>query len=662
MKPSPRLILIIAAMIMAQMLSAQTDKSSFKFGKPTQEELQLTSCALDPDADQVILFEYYDYAIETSNSGLLQKRTITRRVKVLKESGVSAGDLSFEIAHGKAKYVENISKLDAVAINVADNGKTVSSSLKNNMIFKEDVSSTRQLVKASVPDVKVGTIIDYKVTITSDNVTSIPTIYLQHSVPVIIAEADVHMPDFIVFYADFNELIHPITKNITYEEMRINNSGSTLSYQERWISGRTASVPPVKNEPFVWNLLDFKSNMSFELKSVELPGEQPRSFSYTWDDVFKMLKDDDEFGGHLKMSDPLKDEVAQAIAGKDSDRDKVKAILDLLSKKVTWNENYSIWSSNPKNALKEGKGNSADINFLLMSMLSDAGVRCTPVLLNPKDIKNFSKYPTLKDINYFILAARIDDGGTEKTVYLDGTDKWSSIDVIPSNLLSFNAILYNEPEATRKVDLSSIAKGSTNYIMKAVVGEDGMIETDLTAITAGMDALSLNGKIDSYKSEDEFLKEYMKDGAVSNVSGNITRNRDQVTMNVKFEVQPEESGDIIYIKPSLVDLINTDIFTSETRMLPVDMDYPSSIVLRATVMLGDKWTLEGTPQSSSFSLGDKDITFSYKALKGSGMIQIVMELRQKEFYFTADRYETLRNFFNETHNVLEGRIALRKVS
>ena len=95
------------------------------------------------------------------------------------------------------------------------------------------------------------------------------------------------MPDFIVFYVDYNEVMHPIIKDIAYKERKINSGGEAFSYSERWLKGMAVSVPPVKKEPFVWNISDFKSSMSFELKSVEYPGMPAQSFSYTWEDVFK---------------------------------------------------------------------------------------------------------------------------------------------------------------------------------------------------------------------------------------------------------------------------------------------------------------------------------------------------------------------------------------
>lgn len=641
---------------------AQTDKSNFKFGKPSKEDLSMTSCSLDPDADKVIIFEHYDYAIETSNNGLYQKRTITRRIKVLSEDGVDAGDITIDLFRGESATSENLVKLEAVAVNVDENGKTVSTQLKNNMIFKENVSSSLQRVKASIPEVKKGTVIDCRFTISSDNIVNIPTIYLQHSVPVLFSEADVHMPDFIVFYVDYNEVMHPIIKDIAYKERKINSGGEAFSYSERWLKGMAVSVPPVKKEPFVWNISDFKSSMSFELKSVEYPGMPAQSFSYTWEDVFKTLNDADSFGGNLKMSNPLKDEVAKAVSGKENDRDRIKAVLDLLSSRVTWDESYALTSSNPKNALKTGKGSSADINFLLMAMLSDIGIKSTPVLLNPKDIKNFSNYPTLKDINYFILSVKVDDGGIQKEVFLDGTDKWSSIDVIPDRLLSFKAIRFNEPEPTRSVNLSTIGKGAENHILKAVINDEGSLESDFTMIYSGLNALVENGRVDSFGSEDEYFESLMDDSDVDCLSGTMTRERDRLVTNLKFKLNGERSGDILYLKPTLVDILPTDLFTADRRTLPIDLNHPFTISFRAMVMLGDKWVLEGVPQSSSFSMGDKEIVFNYKALKGNGMVQIVMEFKLNGFYYTVDRYEDLRNFWNSINNVLEGRIALKKVS
>ena len=234
--------------------------------------------------------------------------------------------------------------------------------------------------------------------------------------------------------------------------------------------------------------------------------------------------------------------------------------------------------------------------------------------------------------------------------------------MIPDRLLSFKAIRFNEPEPTRSVNLSTIGKGAENHILKAVINDEGSLESDFTMIYSGLNALVENGWGDSFGSEDEYFESLMDDSDVDCLSGTMTRERDRLVTNLKFKLNGERSGDILYLKPTLVDILQTDLFTADRRTLPIDLNHPFTISFRAMVMLGDKWVLEGVPQSSSFSMGDKEIVFNYKALKGNGMVQIVMEFKLNGFYYTVDRYEDLRNFWNSINNVLEGRIALKKVS
>ncbi len=645
-----RVYSILLLLIVSTGLFAQTTGENFEYGKPTEDEFAMTVCDLDSEAGLVFLLDHYDFAIEVVSNSFQQTRTYTRRLKVLKDDGVSAGDLEVNL------FGEELVKLEAVVINRDENGDVVSSKLGKDMTFREKIGPSSYRVKASLPDVKVGSIIDVVYKVTANNIGYIPTIYLQHKYPSLRSEAYVHMPDFFVYYVDYHEELFPIYKNINYKDY----AGNRVRYKERWIEGVAINVPPLKDEPFVWNIGDYYSSMSFELKSVEY-AYQPLSYSYSWEDVFNNLTEAEVFGKHLKMSNPLKDETAAALKDKTSDREKIMAVMDLLSDKITWNEDLSNTSVSPKAALKEGKGNSADINFLLMSMLKDAGFECTPILLNPKNTRKIGKYPSLHNIYYFLLSTKINEDGSEKEVFLDGTSKWNSINVMAPEFFSSEAVRFNKADNERFVDLSTIGKGSTNYSVKASLSEDGTVTTDMNIFYSGMEAFLANSYFESYDKDDDFFKELMDGESFRNLTGTFDQGRDQGTVKMKFDLLPDDTGDVIYLKPTLVDFVDTDIFPSEKRQLPIDFDFPSTIRFRAMLMLGNGWEIEGLPQNSRFSLGDNDMSFSYKAIKGNGVVQIVAELIQNTSFYTPDTYEDLRQFYGEIGNVLEGRIAIKKV-
>ena len=65
---------------------------------------------------------------------------------------------------------------------------------------------------------------------------------------------------------------------------------------------------------------------------------------------------DDDFGGRLKRSNPLKDEMKVARIDTISNfKDKVVATYKLLHQYVKWNGSYALTGNTSHNVLKEGK-------------------------------------------------------------------------------------------------------------------------------------------------------------------------------------------------------------------------------------------------------------------------------------------------------------------
>ena len=62
--------------------------------------------------------------------------------------------------------------------------------------------------------------------------------------------------------------------------------------------------------------------------------------------------------------------------------EKISAIYTFLKGKITWNEEYSLYGGKSKKVIKDGMGNNAEINFILMSMLRDADIPSFPVVMS----------------------------------------------------------------------------------------------------------------------------------------------------------------------------------------------------------------------------------------------------------------------------------------
>lgn len=136
------------------------------------------------------------------------------------------------------------------------------------------------------------------------------------------------------------------------------------------------NLPALKDDDFVWHATDYGDKVTAELANIFVPGAVYQSYTSTWDDVDGQLMSDEDFGGRLKRSSPLKDEITAAgIPGISDKKERIAAVWKLFKSKVRWNGKYALWGESASKILKEGTGTNADINFLLINMLKDAASR-----------------------------------------------------------------------------------------------------------------------------------------------------------------------------------------------------------------------------------------------------------------------------------------------
>ena len=175
---------------------------NMKFGKPTKEEMQMTTYEADPNADAVVLCRLTDVEYTVEVNGYLVDYHEKVRIKVLKpggerfarvvvpfskdvDSGNRVGGSKFSLKAGVfvmgsttsqvfeeaggslmdnavGSYTdESVEDLKAVAFN-QDGSKIVKAQLKKSDVRTTKLDDTEYQLEFTVPGVKVGTVIEYE--------------------------------------------------------------------------------------------------------------------------------------------------------------------------------------------------------------------------------------------------------------------------------------------------------------------------------------------------------------------------------------------------------------------------------------------------------------------------------------------------------------------
>lgn len=643
-----KLILSLAATLAAVSL-LQAQKPDYRFGKVSEEELRMERYDRDPDAEAVILYEELRTYFLIGNQ-FTRMTDYFIRIKVLKAEGKEYADINLPYVFQR----ENYANLDAVAYNLVD-GKIVKTPLKKQYLFREQVGDEQWMLKFSIPEVREGTVIEYRYRMNSDFVTYIPSVVVQHDIPTVRMKATVEIPEYLRFNVN--------TKGYLSINMRENTiagriAGTDVPYNVREITTEGRDIPALKKEPFVWNRNEFRSMIDFELSQIAMPFSDVQNFSLTWKDVNEALAETD-FNSNIRMGNPFKEETAAIVARNLAPRQTLHELLRLVQSHMKWDGKYRLMSSSPRNAADKGTGNSAEINSVLMAAVKDAGFDVVPLLLNPRSRGRLPlAHPSFDGISTFILRVTLDDG---KFAYLDGTDPDSDVDLLPTDLLVDRARIYGVSGDVGWCDLSRLAPGNTHINMTLGFDPELSVHGRITERYTNVPALRCSSAYSDARSEEEYVEALEEEHHIRIDSLTINGLRSaHLTQEFTMTREPETAGDFIYLNAIIIPFLTENPFKSPERKYPVEFDNPASYTMQGVLRLPEGYVVEELPRAARFNAFDGDITCFYMAQATNGVIQFNMRFNQKRLIFLPEEYADLQAFYGAVVNICNSRIVLRK--
>lgn len=643
-----KLILSLAATLAAVSL-LQAQKPDYRFGKVSEEELRMERYDRDPDAEAVILYEELRTYFLIGNQ-FTRMTDYFIRIKVLKAEGKEYADINLPYVFQR----ENYANLDAVAYNLVD-GKIVKTPLKKQYLFREQVGDEQWMLKFSIPEVREGTVIEYRYRMNSDFVTYIPSVVVQHDIPTVRMKATVEIPEYLRFNVN--------TKGYLSINMRENTiagriAGTDVPYNVREITTEGRDIPALKKEPFVWNRNEFRSMIDFELSQIAMPFSDVQNFSLTWKDVNEALAETD-FNSNIRMGNPFKEETAAIVARNLAPRQTLHELLRLVQSHMKWDGKYRLMSSSPRNAADKGTGNSAEINSVLMAAVKDAGFDVVPLLLNPRSRGRLPlAHPSFDGISTFILRVTLDDG---KFAYLDGTDPDSDVDLLPTDLLVDRARIYGVSGDVGWCDLSRLAPGNTHINMTLGFDPELSVHGRITERYTNVPALRCSSAYSDARSEEEYVEALEEEHHIRIDSLTINGLRSaHLTQEFTMTREPETAGDFIYLNATIIPFLTENPFKSPERKYPVEFDNPASYTMQGVLRLPEGYVVEELPRAARFNAFDGDITCFYMAQATNGVIQFNMRFNQKRLIFLPEEYADLQAFYGAVVNICNSRIVLRK--
>ena len=667
--------LLGAALLIFFSWLSQAQKPPIKFGDIPMDQLEMIRYEKDSSAAAVVLADYGQSTMEYSQSDgfVLQFERLTR-IKILTKDGLDYANFSIPLYHSGSSN-EKLSGLKAVTYNL-ENGKVIEVKLKNDAVFKEKQDANVDIMKITLPSVKAGSIVEITYKVRSDFFFNFQDWEFQNSLPIVWSEYRARIPEYFNYEKYMQGYIQLSVNENTTEQNSITIhskersegratqttfSDDKIDFLESRFRWAAKDVPAFKPEPFITSPRDYISKMNFELSFTKFPNQPMKNYMGSWEDINKTYAESSDFGEEVTGNGFLKKTVEEITSGSTSPENKIGAICNYVKQTVAWDgTSRKYTSASLKSVLDDKKGNSAEINLLLASMLEKADLKVSPVLLSTRDhgfIREAT--PASSQFNYVICLVQLGD----KSILLDATDKLLPTGTLPEKCLNGNGFVVSK-DGVEWVKLQSPGKSRRIVNAELTLENTGELKGKLQIERTGYYA---HGSRKNYFSKGE--ADYQKDFLGSRsweLSKSDYQNANEIQQSFKeaheltINDHITSTGEMIYLSPFVMDQEEENPFKLEAREYPVDFGSPFDKTYVIKITIPDNYTVEELPKSKALVLPNSAAKYFFNAAQAGNTINIASSLSLNRSLFVQDEYPNLREFYNQIVAKQAEQIILKK--
>lgn len=665
------------------LLSFKGISQKYELGKVTIDELKEKVHPIDTSAVAAILFKKArTFFTQTYvNGGFYLVTEVECRIKIYKKEGYEwANNNVFYFIGNSVK--ESVEYSSAVTYNLVDN-KIQKSELTRKGEFDERMSKSLGNKKIILPNVKEGSVIEFKCKIQSPFVLTFPEFNFQYTIPVNYVEYNTDIPEFFVYNTYKKGFVEPlVSKSVASGFYSLNTtvkhradvlpgySDSNYKYKTTEQKGflinqstyKMENVPAIKEEAFVNNLNNYRISLQHEL-SVLKPQDSPMKFiSLTWEDVVKTIYESEDFGEQINKTNYFETAIKQIVNGLNNKDEQILAIFNYVKSNIKWNGIYGIYcDKGVKKGFEDRTGNVSEINLMLTAMLNYAGVEASPVVLSTRN-NGMVLYPSATALDYVIAAVEIENG----FILLDATDENAMPNILPERALNLTGRIIRKNGSSAEVDLTPNMLSKKIVNIMANVAPDGIISGKVREQHYDYYAHEFRSKYAGLN-EESYLEKLEKKYPGIEIELYKVSNKTDLSKQIVEDYSFKHSGltemiaEKIYINPMLFFTENENPFKQEKREYPVDFIFPNQDKYTISLTLPDGYVVESVPAPLSLSMEEGLGNFHFNIVNSGSQIQLIATLSFNSSIVPANYYEMLKNFYKNVVEKNKEKIVLKKV-
>lgn len=659
------LLLMTSVYVFAQENGKEIKTS--KFGKINPIEFDIKPTGVDSAAAGIAIFDigrgWFEISPKTKDFVFVYERHC--RYKVINKNGYDLADLEIQLYNNNG-YESTLSSLEACTYNM-ENGKIVPYKLNSDGKFSEKQDKNYTLKKMTLPNVKEGSILEFKYKVTSDFIFTLKNWYFQKTIPVLYSSYKIKIPEYFTYKTTAGGFVFLNPKIVnSNESIHLPSSTENVNVNAVESTYTAENVPALKSEPFITTLSDYVSKIDFELSSIQYPQQIKKNYTNTWPKIVQMIKESQKFGGFASKRSYQKTLVQQIIKEEKNPDSVVSLIFDYVKNNIKWNNKMDYYTSenNPKSVIEKKIGNSADINLTLYALLNEAGIPASPVLLSTRGNGVHSGSPMLTQFDNVIVA--IPKG--EAYIFLDAINKNHTPGLIAFDNLNHEGLKVDlEGEAGVWIPIEQPEASRKQITYTLVLGEDHKLTGKRYSSLTNYEGLDFRNTYQKSINEAAYLKSFKSNktglGIKSYELLNVNKQNEAIveTMDIEIEDNIEEAGNLLYFMPLLYDRTAENPFKLEDRKFPIDFGHPLEEMYRISIEFPAGYQLEKLPKSEKINLGDESASFTFLTASEGNKLQISSKISIKKALYTPEEYKDLQNFFKNIVRKQAEQVVLKKI-
>lgn len=634
--------------------SIQGQTHSYDFGKISIEELK-ENTQLEEEAEAVVLFDIgKSYFI--SNGGSLELYyERTTRIKILSEAGKKWAEVNIPY-YQQGNINERVYNIEAYSYNI-ENEAVSKTKFNTSNIYDEKINDRWTVKKFAIPNVKEGTIIEYKYTVKSQHIFNLNDWEFQWKIPVLYSEYEVAIPPFY----EYSYLLQgwlKLDSYSSYETMDIQQLGAT-TFKSLVHKYTMKDIPAFNDEEFITSVKDYIIKIDFQLSKVTNLDGSIKNIMTTWEDMNKDLMEHRNFGEYINRSRrhatrlfDIKD------LSKKPEEERFNQVVQFVKKNYRWDERNSKYASKSVNKFTGDKfGNSADINLFTIGLLNAVGIEAKPIILSTRAHGKIRyDYPYAHFFNYVAILAKVNN----EYKLADATEILSLNNRIPiRGLNDMGLVVQKDVVEWVSMETQTPSQIKTNLHIK--VTDNNTLHTNVSIEATEYDALiyrkNYSNNVQRIKEGEESLVYSVIDSTI--MVKNHSEIKKPYILTFEQTSVPEIVNDKMYISPLLGESITDNPLKQKERSYPIDITYPKIRSYQTSIQIPEGYEVDYLP--SDLSINNQLLELNYQIEANEDTINISFYYYFKTSIYNSNYYSAIKAFFDEIVKKGNERVVLSKM-